>query len=88
MSSEPLDENVTARICRHMNADHMNAVMKYASYYGGIKHFKEARMKKLNSKFFELEVDKEIIRIPFDHTLQNRDDAHKTLVKMIKSITE
>ena len=69
-----------------MNADHMDAVIKYALHYGGVEEFKEVIMTNLTSKSLELKVDQKIIQIPFDHTLKDSEDAHKTLVKMLKSI--
>jgi putative heme iron utilization protein len=34
----------------------------------------------------ELEVDGKLIKISFDHTLTDSEDAHRTLVAMLKSI--
>ena len=86
MSSEPLNKKVSERICNHMNKDHKNAVMIYASHYGGLKDFKEAIMTDLTSQHIELNVDNQIIHITFDHALKDSEDAHRTLVAMLKSI--
>ena len=86
MKNEPIDKKVSDRICKHMNSDHMDAVIKFASHYGGAKDFQRVFMNQLTSNFIELEVDDEIIKIPFDHTLKNSEDAHKTLVKMLQAI--
>tara|TARA_Y100001968_G_C19205322_1_gene642007 strand:+ start:441 stop:707 length:267 start_codon:yes stop_codon:yes gene_type:complete len=88
MKNEPIDKSVSDRICKHMNSDHMDAIIKFASHYGRSTEFKTVLMTKLTSNFIELEVDQEIIKISFDHTLQNSEDAHKTLVKMVKAISQ
>lgn len=86
MPPEPLDSKVSARICKHMNSDHKDAVKKYALFYGGIEKIEEASIISLNKDFMELEVDQKIIQINFEHTLLDSDDAHKTLVSMLKRI--
>tara|TARA_B100000700_G_C14870882_1_gene773378 strand:- start:179 stop:439 length:261 start_codon:yes stop_codon:yes gene_type:complete len=86
MSSEVINKQVSARICKHMNSEHINAIRKYAIHYGGIKEFNEVTMTNLTNQFIELKVDNQIIQINFDHTLKDSEDAHNTLVKMLKSI--
>ena len=86
MTAELLDKKVSSRICKHMNSDHKDAVKKYALYYGGLEKAQEASIINLNKDFMELEVDKKIIHINFEHPLIDSDDAHKTLVSMLKSI--
>ena len=88
MSSEPLTQETSTRICKHMNADHKEALNNYAKHYGGIKECQEVIMTDLTTKFIELEVDNQIIQINFDHTLKDSKDAHTTLVKMLKSIPQ
>ena len=88
MSSEPLNKETSTRICKHMNADHKDALINYAKHYGGVKECQEVNMTDLTTKFIELEVDKQIIKIHFDHTLKGSKDAHTTLVKMLKSIPQ
>tara|TARA_B100000700_G_scaffold63574_1_gene70124 strand:- start:320 stop:604 length:285 start_codon:yes stop_codon:yes gene_type:complete len=86
MSQELLNKNVIERICKHMNADHKDALIKYAKHYAGIVTLKEVIMTTLTKTYLELEVDKKVVHINFDHTLENSEDAHKTLVSMLKSI--
>ncbi len=86
MNSEPITQKSSARICNHMNEDHKDAVNAYAKYYGKIKTFKSAKMTSLSKESIELKVDDQTLEIKFDHILQDCSDAHKTLVKMIKSI--
>jgi hypothetical protein len=33
-----------------------------------------------------LEVDGNTVEVPFDHTLSDSDDAHRTLVSMLRSL--
>ena len=86
MSSEELDANVIERICNHMNSDHKDAVAQYATHYGGIHDFQEAVMTGIDAEYLELTVDKKIIKIKFDHLIQDSKDAHTTLVSMLKAI--
>ena len=86
MSSAPLTPDVSARICRHMNGDHAEAVMNYARYYGGIKDPQTAKMILITSETMELEVDGDALEIKFDHTLTDSEDAHHTLVAMLKAM--
>ena len=86
MDSEPITQNSSTRICKHMNRDHLDAVNAYAKYYGKIKTFKSAKMISLSPEFFQLKIDDQTLEIKFDHILQDCSDAHKTLVRMIKAI--
>ena len=86
MTKEPLNEEVSARICKHMNKDHSSAVLAYAQYYGGEKNALQAKIRHLNEEYMELEVDGHSINIKFNHKLSDSEDAHKTLVSMLKDI--
>ena len=86
MSSEKLDQRVCNRICQHMNLEHQNAVSQYAIHYAGIKDFEKAIIKSISNTYLELEVDNKTVKIDFDHILQDSEDAHRTLVAMLKSI--
>tara|TARA_Y100001968_G_scaffold261607_1_gene249526 strand:+ start:152 stop:424 length:273 start_codon:yes stop_codon:yes gene_type:complete len=86
MSSEKLSSDVSSRICQHMNSDHKDALVQYAIHYGEIDTCKEVTMTKLTSKYLELDVDRKLIRINFDHSLKDSQDAHKTLVAMMKAL--
>ena len=88
MQSEPITPESSTRICNHMNNDHKEAVNAYAKYYGKIKTFRSAKMIRLSQESIKLKIDHQTLEIKFDHTLQDCSDAHKTLVKMIKSIPE
>ena len=86
MSSEPINEKSSIRICNHMNQDHKDAVNAYAKYYGKINTFKSAKMLSLSPEAIQLKIDDQILKIKFDHILKDCKDAHKTLVEMVKAI--
>ena len=86
MTSEPITQESSLRICNHMNKDHEDAVNAYAKYYGKIETFKSAKMINLSPESFQLKIDDQTLEIKFDHILQDCSDAHKTLVRMIKDI--
>ena len=86
MNFEPITQESSTRICNHMNQDHEDAVNAYAKYYGKIKNFKSAKMIRLCPESIQLKIDEQTLEIKFDHILQDCSDAHKTLVRMIKSI--
>ena len=88
MNSQPINQESSTRICNHMNKDHGDAVNAYAKYYGKIKTFKSAKMISLSREAVQIKIDEETLEIKFDHILQDCSDAHKTLVRMIKSIPE
>ena len=88
MNPEPITQESSTRICNHMNNDHKDAVNAYAKYYGKIKTFKSAKMTSLSPESIHLRIDDQTLEIKFDHILQDCSDAHKTLVRMIKSIPE
>ena len=86
MNSELINQESSTRICNHMNKDHQDAVNAYAKYYGKIKTFKSAKMISLSPEAVQIKIDEETLEIKFDHILQDCSDAHKTLVRMIKTI--
>ena len=86
MAADPLTPAVSARICAHMNDDHADAVLAYASHYGEVATPSAARMLAVTADAMELEVDGQAIRIRFDHTLTDSEDAHKTLVAMLRAM--
>ncbi len=85
MKIEPLTPSIASRICNHMNKDHKDALISFATRYGGILQPNQAKMIELTPVEMKLEVDEEIIEIPFNHTLIDSADAHRTLVEMLKT---
>jgi len=86
MPADPLTESVSARICRDMNDDHAEAVIAYAKHYGGVDSAESARMVAVRPEAMELEVDGSSLKIAFDHTLTDSEDAHQTLVAMLRAM--
>ena len=86
MAADPLTAAVSDRICKHMNDDHAGAVLAYARHYGGCTEAKEARLLAVEPHAMCLEVDGASVEVPFDHTLTDSEDAHRTLVAMLRSL--
>ncbi|MEB3276628.1 MAG: DUF2470 domain-containing protein [Cyanobacteriota bacterium] len=86
MAADPLTSAVSERICKHMNDDHAAAVVAYARHYGGIAEAQTARMLAISPEAMQLEVDGQPLRVCFDHTLTDSDDAHRTLVAMLRAL--
>lgn len=86
MAADPLTPSVSDRICKHMNDDHAEAVLAYARHYGGVEAPKEAQMVAVTPEAMQLEVDGESVAVPFDHPLSDSEDAHRTLVAMLRAM--
>ena len=86
MTADPLTPAVSERICRHMNDDHGDAVLQYPLHYGGVSAANIATMTAANADAMSLEVDGKPLRIPFDHTLTDSEDAHRTMVAMLRAM--
>lgn len=86
MPADPLTQDVSDRICLHMNEDHASAVLQYAQHYGGMSQAETARMLAVTPLAMTLLVDGETVEVGFDHELTDSDDAHRTLVAMLRSI--
>jgi putative heme iron utilization protein len=87
--SEIITPEVSQRICRHMNEDHSDAVVLYARIYGNSPAAKTAQMISIDARGMELLVEgteeqKSPIRIEFQHQLESAQDAHHTLIEMLK----
>ena len=86
MKENSINSSVSERICKHMNKDHNDAVISYAKHYGQIDKIKTATMIRITPESMELEVDGKPLDIRFDHILKDSEDAHKTLVEMLKKL--
>ncbi len=79
---------VSSRICNHMNEDHANAVVLYAQAFGGLADATAAEMISIDVEGMDLkaQVNGEVVpvRILFDHILADAEDAHHTLIAMVK----
>ena len=88
MAADPLSPAVSDRICKHMNDDHAAAVLAYARHYGGVANPAAARMLAVTPEAMRLEVDGASLEVPFDHTLIDSEDAHRTLVAMLRAMPQ
>jgi putative heme iron utilization protein len=86
MAADPLTPAVSDRICRHMNDDHAEAVLAYARHYGGLSAAEKASLVAVRTEAMELEVDGAKVTVPFDHSLSDSEDAHRTLVAMLRAL--
>lgn len=79
---------VSSRICQHMNDDHSNAVLLYAQAFGGVKEAQAAQMQAIDATGMDINAqvngENVPVRINFDHVLQDSEDAHHTLIAMVK----
>ena len=86
--TEPLTPAISDRICQHMNDDHSNAIVLYAKVFGNIPDAEQAYMESIDQEGMNLRVKIKTetipIRITFDHCLQDSEDAHHTLIEMVK----
>ncbi len=86
--ADPLTSEVSDRICQHMNDDHADAVALYAQVFGQVREVAQARMVQIDPEGMDLQVMAQgqdtNIRIPFDHSLTDSEDAHQTLIAMVK----
>jgi putative heme iron utilization protein len=88
MAADPLTPAVSDRICKHMNDDHAEAVLAYARHYGGVAAASTARMLAVEAEAMRLEVDGQMLEVPFDHSLSDSEDAHRTLVAMLRALPQ
>ena len=86
MTKKSLSAEDSKRICKHMNEDHAEAVVAYARHYGNRSKASKAKMLEISSESMKLEVDGQLMEIPFDHKLNDSEDAHRTLVSMLRQL--
>ena len=79
---------VSDRICKHMNEDHPEAIVLYARSFGNSPDAESAKMVAIDPQGMDLTAlvagNQTPIRIEFEHTLQDSEDAHQTLISMVK----
>ncbi len=87
--SETITSAISDRICQHMNEDHADAVVLYAKAFGNQPATETAEMVSIDPQGMNLsaEIQGETVpvRIEFDHQLQDAEDAHHTLIAMLKT---
>lgn len=86
--SDPFSPEVSDRICKHMNEDHAEAVALYAQTFGKAPDTDSAKMLSIDPQGMNLmtQINGTSIplRIEFEHTLKDSEDAHHTLIDMLK----
>lgn len=86
--SEAFTPEISDLICRHMNEDHADAILLYAKVYGNSTEATAAEMVSIDAEGMNLltQVDgnQAPLRIGFDHVLQDAEDAHQTLIAMVR----
>ena len=86
--TDSFSPEISDRICAHMNEDHADAVVLYARVFGGAAEAIAARMKKIDAQGMDLTVETATettpLRIAFSHKLKDAEDAHHTLIDMVK----
>ncbi|MCG9889677.1 MAG: DUF2470 domain-containing protein [Thermosynechococcaceae cyanobacterium MS004] len=89
--ADPITPEVSQRICAHMNDDHAEAVLLYAKAYGKADQAIAAQMTAIDPEGMDLSVTLEstpsgatTLRIPFERRLTDSEDAHQTLIGMVR----
>lgn len=86
--SEAITPAISNRICTHMNKDHSSAVLLYAQLYGNFPEAETAEMVSIDPQGMKIEATANgkvvPLRVEFEHELQDAEDAHHTLVEMLK----
>lgn len=86
--ADPITPEISDRICKHMNEDHADAIALYAKTFGATPDAEAAQMVSIDPNGMNLNAmihGKPVpIRISFDHVLQDSEDAHHTLIDMVK----
>jgi putative heme iron utilization protein len=79
---------ISDRICQHMNEDHGDAIVLYAQFFGNYPNAESAKMLAIDPQGMDLlariSETETPIRIEFERTLQDSEDAHQTLIAMVK----
>lgn len=86
--SEIFTSEISDRICKHMNDDHADAILLYAKAFANTENAISAAMLKIDAQGMDLDVrdhnSATPVRIIFDHELKDAEDAHQTLIAMVK----
>ncbi len=86
--SDVITPAVSDRICKHMNEDHAEAIVLYAKVFGNSPEAETATMDSIDPQGMNLTANIKgetfPVRIEFNHTLADSEDAHQTLIAMVK----
>ncbi|MGI0492792.1 DUF2470 domain-containing protein [Alkalinema pantanalense CENA528] len=88
MAGDVITPAISDRICAHMNEDHADAVLIYAKAFGDASEATAAKMLAIDPEGMDISAEvngqEQPVRVAFDHTLADSEDAHQTLIAMIK----
>ncbi len=86
--SETITPAISDRICKHMNEDHADAIVLYAHAFGNSPEAEAAEMISIDPQGMDLSAQINgttvPVRINFDRVLKDAEDAHYTLIDMVK----
>ena len=86
--SDVITPAISDRICKHMNEDHAEAIVLYAKVFGNSPEAETATMDSIDPQGMNLTANIKgetvPVRIEFNHTLKDSEDAHQTLIAMVK----
>lgn len=86
--ADPITPAVSDRICKHMNADHADAVLLYAQVFANSPEAEAAQMQSIDPQGMNLTAQVKgaavPLRVEFEHELKDSEDAHYTLIEMVK----
>lgn len=86
--SEAITPTISDRICKHMNDDHADAIVVYAKAFGNEPKTETAKMISIDPQGMNLNAtiagETVPVRVKFEHTLKDAEDAHHTLIEMLK----
>ena len=86
--SEAFSPEISDRICKHMNEDHAEAIALYAKTFGNTPNTETAQLLSIDEEGMNLMTQVNgtsvPLRIKFDRALKDAEDAHHTLIEMVK----
>lgn len=89
-TAEGFPKAISDRICKHMNDDHGDAVVLYATAYGKVEGVTSAVMDAIDSEGMDItaQVDgaSQAVRVAFEKPLADAKEAHVVLVEMLKAV--
>ncbi len=84
----PLPEPAVAAMIAHMNDDHADAVLGYVHRFAAHPAAESAKLLAIDDTGMTIEAQTgdahDVVRIAFDHTLSDADDARDTLIAMAR----
>ncbi|MEM7017369.1 MAG: DUF2470 domain-containing protein [Pseudomonadota bacterium] len=92
MTEQVINDSDKARIIDHMNDDHSDACLLYVHHFAERQDAQSARLTDVQADHMTLEITVESgteeVSIPFATPLQSSEDAHHTLVAMVRQARE